>query len=192
MFDRNMREAYQKLQPSAELRNRVLQMDTEYGWQKTRQNARRRLLVSAACFVILLGAAGLLFRGTPSIRVWAGGTALSGKPVAVQAVGQETGKVRTEALIMPANAQAEVLFLLEIDSGNAEIHADQGILFLEEAFAEEAASSLEISGKAAVYWKLPEPAAGQIPRLYISARGQHAVVTVEKTEDGYAAILQEE
>lgn len=192
MFDRNMREAYQKVQPSAGLRNRVLQLETEYGRPKTRRIASRRLLVSAACFAILLGTAGLLFRGNPSIRVWSGGTPLSEKPAVVQTVGQGPGKVRAEAFIMPANAQAEVLLLLEIDSGSAEIHADQGILFLEEAFAEDAAASLKISGKTAVYWKMPEPAAGQIPRLYISARGQHAVVTVEKTEDGYAAILQEE
>ena len=88
MFDRNMREAYQKVQPSAGLRNRVLQLETEYGRQKTRRIASRRLLVSAACFAILLGTAGLLFRGNPSIRVWSGGTPLSEKPAVVQTVGQ--------------------------------------------------------------------------------------------------------
>lgn len=199
MFEQKTVDAYKKIKPSAELRDRVLNAKPQTAGKPAVILTMRRYASLAACIalVVVIGLlAGRGFSDTPLTVSLADGTVLSGNAVSVSPVTTSyTAAARialhtgNDTVTYPAPESADDCFYLELSSKEtAVIRTEAGSVFM---YDDDAGNYLEYTydayfeGKAKIYWHIPETKAGESHLLTVTDKDSETRITLTKTESGY-------
>lgn len=165
MLDGPVKLAYQKITPSPELEQKILQMQLPARSKNARVLVMRRVAALAACAVLLLGAMTVIRGMTDMDILLSDGTALSSREMPVEPQSYGAAVARTADIAVPyalANEPAEVAIPLQFSAQRKlELTATVGTLMVShtddnsEEYVDEGQSATVHNGKADLYWILP-------------------------------------
>ena len=165
MLDQEVKLAYQKITPSPELEQRILQMRSPARPKNARVLVMRRVAALAACAVFLLGTMTVIHGRTDMDILLPDGTELSSREMSVEPQYYGAAVARAADPAVPyalADEPAEIAIPLQFSAARKlELTTAVGTLMVShtddntEEYVNEGQSATVYNGKADVYWILP-------------------------------------